>query len=311
MVDFQGEGGRGVEAGCAAGSPASGMAALASAGFPVDPFGGSVVCRIDSLPSSGSCNMMPPARAFWSYWTATDGTNWSFSNEGAARRPKPGTTEGWSFARTKPGEPTRQAPPPRPPSVQAPTTTPPTTPPPTSPPATASPGSGGAGTGTGKGPGTGTGSGSQEGGSPGSGAAPTNPGSAASPGRSDEQGGSSTKSGDEAASEKNGPGGPNDPATGDDTPPESGTTTPATNSEVPDGSATAGSSLPGFEGGTGGDEVAGGKAADGKVQNSARARQANDDQDRGSPVPAIFAVVAVITLLGIGVRASRRNRAAS
>ena len=34
---------------------------------------------------------------FWAYWLGSD-TGWSFSNQGASRRPADGTVEGWRFA---------------------------------------------------------------------------------------------------------------------------------------------------------------------------------------------------------------------
>ena len=99
VVDFAGLGGE-VVAGCAP-SPASGVDALAQAGFDMtavqsDP---GFICRIDGLPDTESedCADTPPASASWSYWTAELGGAWKYSSTGATS-PVEGDLEGWSFS---------------------------------------------------------------------------------------------------------------------------------------------------------------------------------------------------------------------
>ncbi|MGF1426591.1 flagellar hook-length control protein FliK [Kitasatospora sp. LaBMicrA B282] len=103
VVDFTALGG-GVQTGCAQGSPANGLAALTGAGFSygfVPRFPG-FICAINTQPDP--CNGAP-ATAYWSYWHATPGGSWTYSDLGAASyTPAPGTDEGWSFgAGTAPG----------------------------------------------------------------------------------------------------------------------------------------------------------------------------------------------------------------
>ncbi|KJK51817.1 hypothetical protein UK23_05705 [Lentzea aerocolonigenes] len=96
VVDFTALGG-GVETGCAAGDPASGLAALTDAGFTYSfvPRRPGLVCTIKSLPNP--CKM-PTTSAYWSYWHATPGGAWTYSSVGAGSYdPAPGTVEGWSY----------------------------------------------------------------------------------------------------------------------------------------------------------------------------------------------------------------------
>ncbi|MGL5818631.1 MAG: hypothetical protein ACRCYR_13780 [Phycicoccus sp.] len=130
--------GSGVVTRCAPGDPSSGIAALTAAGFSVSQVRGQpgFVCTIDGSPSSQTCTRTPPATAYWSYWHASRGGSWSYSQLGAsAYDPRPGTVEGWRFGS---GQQPRIAPP-----AATTTSTPrPTTPRPTtttSPPRTASP----------------------------------------------------------------------------------------------------------------------------------------------------------------------------
>lgn len=91
--------GAGVEKGCAQGAPASGLDALAGAGFAFEEhaeFAG-FVCRIDGLPSTAdACTTF--GNEFWGYFNAEDGGDWTTSQVGAATHvPAPGTVEGWRF----------------------------------------------------------------------------------------------------------------------------------------------------------------------------------------------------------------------
>uniref|UniRef100_UPI003F831AF7 hypothetical protein n=1 Tax=Actinosynnema sp. TaxID=1872144 RepID=UPI003F831AF7 len=106
VVDFGALGG--VRTGCAPGDPASGIAALNSAGFPhaYVPRQPGLVCQISALPSP--CNGAP-ASAYWSYWHAPAGGSWTYSSSGAGSyNPAPGSVEGWSFGA---GSPPALAPP--------------------------------------------------------------------------------------------------------------------------------------------------------------------------------------------------------
>ena len=97
VVDYQGS----ISVGCAA-SPGDGLQALSQAGhgytFVVRQPG--LVCQIDSEPSP--CNGAK-ATAYWSYWHASRGGGWSYSNSGAGSySPSPGSVEGWSFGAGNP-----------------------------------------------------------------------------------------------------------------------------------------------------------------------------------------------------------------
>lgn len=112
--------GGGVRIGCASGDPASGAAALSSAGnsYSFVPGKGPFICQINSQPNP--CNGAPET-AYWSYWYAVPGGSWQYSNVGAGSRdPDPGEVEGWAFG-------AGQQPSVVPPRASAPTTTPPTT----------------------------------------------------------------------------------------------------------------------------------------------------------------------------------------
>jgi hypothetical protein len=126
VVDFASLGG-GTNTRCAAGDPASGVAALRAAGFSPtraaqEP--GYFVCRIDGKPANDPCQRTSPADAYWSYWHAKPGGTWAFSDRGAANYdPAPGTVEGWAFGAGKPPS----SPPPRE-AAASPTATPATRP---------------------------------------------------------------------------------------------------------------------------------------------------------------------------------------
>jgi len=124
VVDFNQLGG-GIVVGCARGTPADGFEALAMAGFSVvQPTSmPGFTCRIDGQPGPDreACVNTPPANAYWSYWNASAGGTWKYSQAGpASRTPAPGTVEGWSWAQDSAGS---GAPRPGidPPAVAAPT----------------------------------------------------------------------------------------------------------------------------------------------------------------------------------------------
>ena len=95
VVDFGAFGGEPV-ARCALGPQATGLDALANAGFattfvPGQPF----VCTIDAMPVEG--HPLCQDGGFWAYWQP-DGDAWGFAMDGAhATHPAPGAVEGWSF----------------------------------------------------------------------------------------------------------------------------------------------------------------------------------------------------------------------
>ncbi len=104
VVDFRAAGG-GIEVGCAPGSPGSGFAALTAAGFGPREVQGlpGFLCTIDGLPASEDCADTPSAEAFWSYWHADRGGDWTYSLAGgAARVPAPGSVDGWAFGAANP-----------------------------------------------------------------------------------------------------------------------------------------------------------------------------------------------------------------
>lgn len=137
VVDFRGLGG-GVRQGCAPGSPASGVAALSAAGFGYTYASRQqgFVCRIDNKPGADAdkCVTTSPSTAYWSYWHASPGGSWSYSNQGAATYvPARGSVEGWAFgAGEQPGMAPPAAPAPQPKPVPQPQPQPP---PPVNPPA--------------------------------------------------------------------------------------------------------------------------------------------------------------------------------
>ncbi|MDG4765811.1 hypothetical protein O7632_17140 [Solwaraspora sp. WMMD406] len=141
VVDFQELGGPTIVR-CAVGDQATGHAALKNAGISITGtarWGESFVCRIEGKPTVAEepCVDTPPANAYWSYWHASNGGAWTYSQRGVtARKPPPGSFEGWSFSKNRtastspsPGvAPVRPVPQP-PPSTPAP---PPPPPPPPS-----------------------------------------------------------------------------------------------------------------------------------------------------------------------------------
>lgn len=115
VVDFQELGGSTVVK-CVSGLPtgSTGYDALLGAGLsPTGTLhdGPGFVCRLagrpaatEDIPVDGGtyredCVQTPPKSAFWSYWQASNGGSWSFSNLGATGREViPGGYEGWSFS---------------------------------------------------------------------------------------------------------------------------------------------------------------------------------------------------------------------
>lgn len=77
----------------------SGFAALDAAGYNVTPVAGQpFVCRINDVPATDPCQRIPPATAYWAYWTAPMGGSWSYATMGAGSQdPEPGGVQGWSF----------------------------------------------------------------------------------------------------------------------------------------------------------------------------------------------------------------------
>ncbi|NYT93473.1 hypothetical protein [Salinispora sp. H7-4] len=145
VVDFNELGG-GTVVRCAPGSQATGLAALKSAGFQITGtlrWGEGFICRIEGKPSAGAekCVDTPPASAYWSYWHAPNGGNWTYSDKGVLNRTPPaGSFEGWSFSLNRPDDaprpgvtPSRPAPPP-PASPPAPPAPPPASDVPVAPP---------------------------------------------------------------------------------------------------------------------------------------------------------------------------------
>jgi hypothetical protein len=104
VVNF-GSLGWGTKVSCYTGATSSttGLSALHGAGFSTTPTqhdGDGFVCRISGQPTpdQDSCINTPPASAYWSYWQATNGGSWAYSNEGAAtQHVHVGGFEGWSF----------------------------------------------------------------------------------------------------------------------------------------------------------------------------------------------------------------------
>lgn len=158
VVDFQELGGSTVVK-CVSGLPtgSTGYDALLGAGLsPTGTLhdGPGFVCRLagrpaatEDIPVDGGtyredCVQTPPKSAFWSYWQASNGGSWSFSNLGATGREViPGGYEGWSFSlnneassnpapRVKPSHAVEKE---EPTPTSAPSTTRPAAPPPATP----------------------------------------------------------------------------------------------------------------------------------------------------------------------------------
>lgn len=105
---------------CAEGDPPDGLAALDRAGhsYSFVPRIPGMICTIDRRPDP--CNGAP-SDAYWSYWHASAGGEWTYSTRGAGNHdPEPGTVEGWSFGA---GEPPGRRPPPDAPATTDPAST--------------------------------------------------------------------------------------------------------------------------------------------------------------------------------------------
>ncbi len=114
VVDF-GKLGGGVVVRCAPRGSGTGLDALKGAGFQiagVQRWGESFICRIENRPSAKEkvpvagnpdyrerCVDTPPASGYWSYWHASNGGRWEYSQWGVKNRTViPGGFEGWSFS---------------------------------------------------------------------------------------------------------------------------------------------------------------------------------------------------------------------
>jgi hypothetical protein len=122
VVDFQELGG-GVNVRCAPQPIHNGFDVFRNAQVSYEQYRG-FICRIAGLPENGPCDHYPPADAYWVYWTAEPGGQWTYSSLGAgSRTPPPGSLDGWSFAKNRDSS---NRPPPRypvPPAHAAATTT--------------------------------------------------------------------------------------------------------------------------------------------------------------------------------------------
>ena len=125
-----------IRVGCASGGPETGYEALRSA-FGSDFItyargnGAGAVCRLGGNPSTNNCGSMPPANAYWAYFTGTPGGGWKYSDlGGGSSDPSPATVEGWRFqdsdARTAPSiaPPASAAPAPSPRPTRSPSAKP-------------------------------------------------------------------------------------------------------------------------------------------------------------------------------------------
>lgn len=103
VVDYQELGGA-TEIRCAVGAQSTGLAALQNAGFTVTGtarWGLVFVCRINGKPTAATepCFNTPSPTAYWSYWHASNGGSWTYSQTAAiSYHPATGSFEGWSFS---------------------------------------------------------------------------------------------------------------------------------------------------------------------------------------------------------------------
>ena len=111
-----------IDLGPSAGAPAqrcvtvpdrsTGLEALRGTGVSLRVGPGGFVCGIGGTPSDG-CATDDPSLPGWSYWHASPGGSWSYSQVGAGgyRLPDRCAVEGWSFGPPSPKRPPRVAPP--------------------------------------------------------------------------------------------------------------------------------------------------------------------------------------------------------
>jgi LPXTG-motif cell wall-anchored protein len=65
---------------------------------PVPMYGDGVVCKIDGIPESQTCQRMPPASAYWAFFHAPRGGSWTYSSNGVASYDPPsGSVIGFAF----------------------------------------------------------------------------------------------------------------------------------------------------------------------------------------------------------------------
>ncbi|WHT22599.1 ABC transporter substrate-binding protein [Crossiella sp. CA-258035] len=109
IIDFQQLGGSTIVR-CAVGEQETGHAALRNAGIRIagtNRWGEAFVCRIEGKPGpeAEACIDTPPATAYWSYWHAPEGGQWTYSQYGVMNRKPPlGSFEGWSFSKDRTAE---------------------------------------------------------------------------------------------------------------------------------------------------------------------------------------------------------------
>ncbi|MGN6252119.1 MAG: hypothetical protein ACTHNS_09940 [Marmoricola sp.] len=83
VVDFTDQGG-GIARGCAVhGAGGDAWDAFGAAGFPLTPVQSypGAVCRVSGRPADASCQGMPPADAYWGFFTS-HGSGWSYASVG-------------------------------------------------------------------------------------------------------------------------------------------------------------------------------------------------------------------------------------
>jgi hypothetical protein len=115
VVDFQALGG-GVNVRCAPQPVGNGYDAFRNAHVSYETVEGrDFICRIAAQPENANCSNYPPADYYWSYWAAKPGGEWQYTTKGAgARKPSPGSYEGWSFVSSDTASPPRYPVPPAP-----------------------------------------------------------------------------------------------------------------------------------------------------------------------------------------------------
>ncbi|MEY2473128.1 MAG: hypothetical protein QOK28_2457 [Actinomycetota bacterium] len=120
VVDFQALGG-GVNVRCAPQPIANGYDAFRNAHVSYETVSGKdFVCRIAAKPENASCADYPAGDYYWAYYWATPGQDWKYSSKGAgARKPPPGSYEGWSFVSSDTASPPRYPVPPAPTTTTA------------------------------------------------------------------------------------------------------------------------------------------------------------------------------------------------